>query len=129
MSKEIIDLNDIKRLVDLFYGKVKADPLLSVIFNNVIKDQWPAHLEKMYSFWQTVLLGELAYKGSPFPRHAGLPVTKEHFDQWLNLFGQSIDELFTGEKANEAKWRAEKMAEMFLTKIEYYRLNPDKLLV
>jgi len=31
--------------------------------------------------------------------------------------------LFNGEKANEAKWRADKMAAMFITKIEYYNNN------
>jgi hemoglobin len=39
----------------------------------------------------------------------------------LYIFTDTIDELFTGEKANEAKWRAAKMAEMFEIKIEHFR--------
>ena len=42
----------------------------------------------------------------------------------MSLFTQTVDELFEGEKAKEAKWRAEKMAEMFEIKIEHYRKNP-----
>lgn len=128
MKKEILDINDIKLLVDAFYNKVKEDELLSGIFNNKIGDRWPEHLEKMYRFWQTVLSDEHTYHGSPFVPHAGLPIDKEHFIQWLSLFYQTIDENFSGEKAEEAKWRAEKMAEMFFHKHQYYKNNPDKLI-
>lgn len=122
-KKEITTLSDVKILVDNFYDKVKIDPLLGPIFNGVIRDHWPEHLEKLYRFWQTVLLEEHTYHGSPFVPHAQLPVTKEHFDRWINLFHHTVDEYFIGEKANDAKWRAEKMAEMFRYKIEYYKNN------
>ena len=129
MSKEILNIDDIKLLVDSFYAKVKEDKLLAPIFNDRIQDRWTEHLEKMYRFWQTVLLDTHTYYGSPFVPHAKLPVEKEHFNQWLLLFYQTIDETFTGEKASEAKWRAEKMAEMFLYKIKYYQSNPDKTIL
>jgi len=125
-KKEILTLEDVKLLVDTFYGKVRGDEKLGHIFDNVIQDRWPEHLEKMYRFWQTVLLGEHTYHGSPFVPHANLPVEKEHFIRWLQLFFATIDEIFEGEKADEAKWRAEKMAEMFHFKIEHYRNNPQK---
>lgn len=56
-KKEIENIADIKILVDTFYNQVRNDELLSPIFNGIIKDNWPAHLEKMYRFWQTVLFG------------------------------------------------------------------------
>ncbi|QLE00165.1 group III truncated hemoglobin [Galbibacter sp. BG1] len=120
-KKDISNLEDIKALVDTFYGKVREDSLLAPIFNKVIQDRWRMHLEKMYTFWETVLLQNHTYYGSPFPPHAKLPVTKEHFDKWKSLFYETIDANFQGEKADEAKWRADKMAEMFLYKIEYLR--------
>tara|TARA_R100000963_G_C4635757_1_gene99911 strand:- start:292 stop:669 length:378 start_codon:yes stop_codon:yes gene_type:complete len=116
-------LNDVKHLVDSFYGKIREDILLKDIFNNIIQDRWPEHLEKMYTFWQTVLLSEHTYYGSPFPPHAKMPIDKEHFDRWLQLFFETIDENFTGEVAEEAKWRSSKMAEMFQFKINYMREN------
>ena len=67
----------------------------------------------MYRFWETVLLNNHTYHGSPFAPHAKLPISAEHFERWLELFLETIDANFTGEKAKEAKWRAEKMAEMF----------------
>jgi hemoglobin len=117
----ILQVDDIKLLVDCFYNKVREDQLLAPIFYQRIGDNWAAHLEKMYRFWQTVLLGEHTYYGSPFAPHANLPVNKNHFDRWLSLFIETIDEHFSGEKAEEAKWRAERMAEMFHYKIENFK--------
>ena len=124
MKEDIITLNDIKLLVDSFYDKVKEDEILADIFNNKIQDRWPQHLEKMYTFWQTVLLEEHTYYGSPFMNHAQLPVDVEHFERWLQLFYGTVDDLFEGEKATRAKWQGQRMAEMFHSKIEYYKNNP-----
>ena len=120
-KEDILTLEDVKLLVDTFYDKVRDDELLAPIFNERIKDKWPEHLEKMYRFWQTVLLKDHTYFGSPFVPHANLPVDHIHFERWMGLFEPTVDELFTGEKAKEAKWRAGKMAEMFETKINYFR--------
>jgi len=129
MENEILTFKDIKTLVDSFYGKVRVDSLLAPIFNNVIQDRWSEHLEKMYTFWQTVLLKEHTYYGSPFAPHAQLPLTKEHFDRWLKLFIETINEHFEGEKADEAKWRANKMAEMFQYKIAQYKNSGSRPLI
>ena len=129
MEKDILNKSDITLLVDSFYNKVRKDTLLAAIFNDRIHNRWPAHLEKMYSFWQTVLLGEHTYHGSPFAPHVKLQVEPEHFYRWLDLFYEAVDENFRGKKAEEAKWRAEKMAQMFNHKITYYRNNPDKMIL
>ena len=121
MKKDIKTLEDIKIMVNAFYQKVREDDLLSEVFNSKIEDRWPEHLEKMHRFWQTVLLEEHTYYGSPFLPHASLPVSGEHFERWLKLFYETIDSLFEGEKANRAKWQGERMATMFHSKIEYYR--------
>lgn len=123
MKNDIQNLDDIKLLVDTFYGKVRENSLLKDIFNNIIQDRWPEHLAKMYNFWQTVLLEEHTYYGSPFVPHAKLPVDLEHFDEWLMLFNSTVDDLFEGEKAEKAKWQGQRMAEMFHSKIEYYKNN------
>lgn len=128
MEKQLLDIEDVKLLVDTFYTKVRKNQTLAPIFNERIGNRWPEHLEKMYTFWQTTLLGEHTYFGSPFPPHAQLPVDNSHFSQWITLFTQTVDELFTGEKAEEAKWRAGKMAEMFELKINHFRGNSKAIL-
>ena len=121
MKQDILDRTDVILLVDRFYEKVKTDAILGPVFHARIMDRWPEHLEKIYYFWQTVLLGEPTYYGSPFPPHASLPIHHGHFVRWMELFTATADELFSGEKSDEAKWRAGKMAEMFESKIAHYR--------
>ncbi len=123
MKNDIQNLVDIQLLVDTFYNKIREDHLLKDIFNNKIQDRWPEHLTKMYSFWQTVLLEEHTYYGSPFVPHAKLPIDLEHFDQWLLLFTTTVDDLFEGEKAEKAKWQGNRMAQMFHSKITFYNNN------
>lgn len=122
-KKDIDRIEDIRLLVNSFYEKVRLNGTIGPIFIGVIQDRWPLHLDKMYRFWQTVLLGEHTYFGSPFPPHAQLPVNQQHFDAWLKLWYETIDQYFVGEKADEAKWRGDKMAVMFLSKIDYYRTH------
>lgn len=121
LKTDIKDMSDIRLLVDTFYGRIREDDLLADIFNGVIQDRWPEHLEKMYRFWQTVLLEEYTYQGTPFPPHAQLPVDLEHFQRWVQLFNATVDEFFVGEKAERAKWQGQRMAEIFLSKINYFR--------
>ncbi|MFC4871459.1 group III truncated hemoglobin [Negadavirga shengliensis] len=121
MKEKIEDIKHIKKFVDSFYAKVRRDPLLSPIFEERLGNGWEKHLEKMYRFWQTVLLEEHTYFGSPFAPHATMSLDKDHFERWLQLFDETLKESFQGEKAEEAKWRAEKMAQMFQIKLEYYR--------
>ncbi len=119
--QDITTLTDIKLLVDTFYDKIQKDEVLGPIFNEKMGNRWPEHLEKMYRFWQTILLEEHTYSGSPFPPHKQLPVGKEHFERWMGIFTATVDELFAGKLAEEAKLRAKNMAEMFNYKIEYFR--------
>ncbi|MEN0054008.1 MAG: group III truncated hemoglobin [Mucilaginibacter sp.] len=125
---DIATLDDIKLLVDAFYTKVADDALLSPIFGERLGNHWEPHLQKMYAFWQTVLLEEYTYNGAPFPPHAKLPVDNSHFETWLGLFAETIDNLFTGPKADEAKWRAGKMAQMFQLKIAHFKNNQLNIL-
>lgn len=116
-KKDITSVADIELMVNTFYGRIRNHSLLGDIFNGVIQDRWPEHLQKMVGFWQTILLGEHRYQGSPFPPHAKLPIEKQHFEAWYQLFREVVEELFEGEKATEAKWRAAKMAELFQIKM------------
>jgi len=129
MKKDITTLEDIKTMVNSFYSQVRENELIGPIFDEVIRDRWGVHLEKMYTFWQTILFDEHTYFGSPFPPHAKLPVSAIHFEQWVTIFNQNMDNLFEGPKADEAKWRAEKMAQMFQIKIEHIQQSGLKNLV
>lgn len=119
MKGDIQSREDVKLMVDEFYGKVQKNQLIGPIFIGVIQDRWSEHLEKMYKFWGSILLGENSYNGRPFPPHAQMPLQQEHFETWLGLFLQTVDEHFAGPSADEAKMRAQNMASMFFAKIQF----------
>lgn len=127
MKPDIAVIEDIRLFVDEFYARVGKNELIGPIFNEKLEGHWDAHLQKMYRFWQTILLHEHTYSGSPFLHHMKLPIYKEHFNTWLNLFHQTIDAHFEGPVAEEAKSRAGKMALMFEAKLDYLRNNPDTI--
>jgi hemoglobin len=121
MKKQIENLGDIKLLVDQFYTKVREDELLSPIFHEIIGNKWPEHLEKMYRFWQTILLEKYTYSGNPFLAHAKLGVTQLHFNRWITLFYEVLDSLFEGVVCEKAKLQGDKMSKIFSAKIEFIR--------
>ncbi|MGG9971565.1 group III truncated hemoglobin [Ferruginibacter sp. SUN002] len=122
MKKDIEHIDDIKLLVDSFYKKVIVVETIGYFFTKVIQFDWQVHLPVMYSFWDTILFGTMSYKGNPMVKHIEMnkkeSLKKEHFDQWMKLWKETIDELFIGEKANEAKKRAGSIAQLMQYKIQ-----------
>jgi len=123
MVKDIENRQDIEKMVDCFYEKVNKDDLLSPIFNAFAKVDWDHHLPIMYAFWSKVLLGEGEYTGSPFPKHLPLPIDKSHFDRWLLLFEENLNELFQGIIADDALLRAKTIGYTFNAKLDFLKKN------
>ncbi len=123
---EIKTKADISLLVTTFYGKVRKDAILGPIFNGIITD-WPGHLSLLTDFWETQLFLKRTYFGNPVTAHQemddkiGNTTTSEHFGLWLNLWFETLDELFEGETAWIAKNRARKMNTMLFMKIFEHR--------
>jgi hemoglobin len=123
MKPDISTSADIRLLIDTFYDKVQADPSIGFIFNDIAKVNWAHHLPIMYAFWEFLLLGTPdAYRGNPIQKHFDLhekfALKAEYFDQWLSLFQGTVDELFEGPKANDAKFRAFAISETWKPKFE-----------
>lgn len=122
MKPDISSKEDIKLLVDTFYNKVQANATLGYIFNDVAKLNWDEHLPKMYSFWGSLLLQEHTYTGNPMKIHVELSkittMSNAEFSEWLTLFSETVDELFEGSTAEEAKTRAANIARLMQHKIE-----------
>jgi len=113
---------DIKILVDKFYQKVLADPVIGFIFTEIVVLSWEQHIPIMNSFWSSLLLGSNTYNGNPMIKHMELnkrmPLTKVHFDRWLQLWESTVNENFIGAKANEAITRAQNIAALMHHKME-----------
>lgn len=101
--KEIISAEDVTQLVDAFYSKVLKDEDLAPFFTKL---DLGMHLPKMVHFWSFVLLDEPGYTTNVVEKHLNMPLEHKHFERWLALFHETIDELFEGEKVTLAKQRA-----------------------
>ena len=121
--KDIETRSDIEFLVNAFYEKVKEDNLIGYIFTKAINVNWERHLPVMYQFWENVLFFTGGYDGNPITSHKHLhkkvPLKLIHFKRWNELFSQTIDELFVGEKANLAKQRALSISTVMQIKVLY----------
>ncbi len=121
--KTIDDREDISKLVHTFYAKIRNDELLGPIFNrHISEEQWPGHLQKLTDFWETNLFGTAKFKGNPSAKHINVDknmnhsIDQTHFGVWLQLWFETIDQLFEGELAFKAKQSARKMSTgQFLT--------------
>lgn len=108
------DLDSTERIAALvrdFYRQVATDDVLGPVFADV---DWTAHIPKLVDFWTWQLLGERRYAGNPLrahePVHARHPFGPEHYERWLALFEETVDEGYAGPLAEVAKGRARRMA-------------------
>jgi len=120
--RDIEDRADCERLVRAFYGRALVDPLIGWIFVDVAKLDLEAHVPRIASFWETVLLGARTYGGGAFRPHAAIHMRAglraAHFERWLILWHATVDELFAGERAELAKAHADRVARAFHSRIQ-----------
>jgi hemoglobin len=119
---DIEDRADCERLVRAFYGRALGDPLIGWIFVDVAHLDLEAHVPVIASFWETVLLGARSYGGGAFRPHAALHaqagLRRAHFERWLLLWSDTVDELFAGERAELAKSHAQRVAHAFHSRLQ-----------
>jgi hemoglobin len=125
MTEERSDIHnraDCERLVRVFYGRALSDPVLGFIFVDVARLDLEAHVPRIASFWETILLGGRSYAGGAFRPHAELNTKVRlragHFERWLWLWRTSVDELYAGPRAELAKAHAERVARAFHARLQ-----------
>jgi hemoglobin len=122
--QDIETREDCERLVRAFYGRAMTDPIIGFIFTDVARLDLEAHVPRIASFWETILLGARSYGGGAFAPHARLHaqvrLREGHFARWLALWNDTVDELFAGERAELAKAHAARVARAFLARLEGY---------
>lgn len=115
---DIKNKNDIIKLVNSFYAEVVKDELIGLFFKDI---NWENHLSTMYVFWENVLFYTGNYIGNPMLKHKliheSMPFNTEQFNRWVLLFTQSVDKLYSGEKAELIKERANNISIVMQLKI------------
>jgi hemoglobin len=109
---------DVAKVIREFYNVAAKDATIGHFFDNI---DWEHHFPRMIGFWSFILLDKEGYKGNVLEKHMHLDLHQPHFDVWLSIFINTIDNNFAGEKAELAKQRARIMAFTFKSKF------PEKL--
>jgi len=122
MKPDIKTANDINALVHHFYNRALTDSIIGSFFTKAVQLNWEIHIPLICQFWQSILLSTAQYKGRPIDKHIQLhktmPIKPIHFKQWLKLWQLSIDQLFSGPIAEQAKQRAHQIADLMQFKIQ-----------
>lgn len=129
VNQDIKNRADIIQVITAFYDKLLKDALMGPLFTEVAQINLREHLPILYDFWESVLFQAGKYSRDTMQPHLDLhvkhPLKDQHFERWLELFNESVDESFTGEKAHQAKVRALSIATVIRIKI--YKLEKQDL--
>jgi hemoglobin len=103
----------VRQVIDAFYAKVRRDPDLGPVFDGIIQDDWPAHIERIGAFWLTATRLGSGYDGRRFmPSHLKHPAIRASLlSRWLQLFRQTARELCPPQGADILIDIAERMAD------------------
>lgn len=113
INEAFIDL-----MVERFYSQIRHDDLLGPIFCEHIQD-WPEHLDRMKTFWRSIMHNSGEYSGNPMARHMAIArLEHRHFVRWLNIFYANLNELeLSDEGVRLVGMRARSIADSLLTEI------------
>jgi hemoglobin len=120
---DIATTADCERIVRAFYGKAMEDEKIGWLFVEVAELDLEEHIPKISAFWATNLLGAKSYSGGAFGVHGRLHqkaggLTQAHFERWLVLWCQTVDEFYDGPIAAAAKVHALRVANAFYGRLQ-----------
>ena len=121
MKKDIENRQDLEALMVSFYSIAIADDVIGHYFTKIIPLDLDKHIPVIVNFWETVIFDKAAYRGNVFGVHEHIHTLSifedKHFERWVILFKQSVDELYAGENAEKIKQRAESIATVMRIKL------------
>ncbi|MGZ5178880.1 MAG: group III truncated hemoglobin [Ramlibacter sp.] len=110
-SLDLCTEEEVHDLVHTFYANVRNDAHLGPIFESHVRD-WPRHLATMVDFWSGALRGTARFRGTPMPKHVGLPgLSADLFRHWLALFRATTAQLPNAAMAERARELAARIAQ------------------
>lgn len=102
---------NITTMVHEFYARVREHEIIGPVFNDRLEGRWDFHLESMVNFWSNVLLRTGRYFGNPLMKHRNVSaMRREHFADWLDLFRETLDDIYEPEVADVIHLAAQRMA-------------------
>jgi len=121
IKSDIKDQEDIRFLVIEFYNQALTDEVIGPVFK-AANFSLEAHIPVMVTFWETILLDVVTYKGNPMLKHIALnkevPLHGEHFERWMKIWEETIKTHFEGPIADQAISRASSIGQLMQYKIK-----------
>jgi len=99
----------LQNLLRHFYADIRQDVVLGPIFDSRIHD-WPAHLQKIGSFWARQLGAPSDYPGGFAGAHLSLGIQPEHVTRWLGLWERNCRQHLNPDSAEWMITRAHDIA-------------------
>ncbi|MCU0328871.1 MAG: group III truncated hemoglobin [Chitinophagales bacterium] len=112
--KDIENIGDIEVMVRHHYKLMLGDDQIAHFFKDLDLEE---HLNIIFNFWSTILLGTRSYVNNTVGAHSHLKLSKIDLDHWLSHFNTAVDTHFIGPLAEEAKSRAQTIGLTMLYKI------------
>jgi hemoglobin len=122
-KRDIENRTDIVEIITLFYKYSYQDERLGAIFKHIAPLDLTTHIPLVADFWEGILFDVFTYKGNVTEKHFSVNtktnLSKEDFDLWYSYWQKAVDELFAGELAEKAKFRAQSIANIMSYKMDY----------
>jgi hemoglobin len=115
-----INKDNINQMVLAFYTKILSEDndvakvFVSQLGSDINSEAWREHIEILTNFWAMIALDDTQYDGNPLRPHLLLPLKREMFSSWLNIFFETIDSLYETRLGAVFKDRAEIIAGNFM---------------
>jgi hemoglobin len=115
---DVITRANIATIVDTFYHRATQDAMIGYLFEGLDLQN---HLPTIHDFWENILFRTGSYKGGMMYKHFALnarkPLQVAHFERWLELFTQTVDQNFSGEHVEVMKQYARTIAQTMQERI------------
>ena len=122
--RDIETRTDIETLIDAFYKRILTDEHIGFFFTKVVALDWDVHIPIMYDFWESILFDTDTYAGNPMLKHMALhqkhALEPAHFERWLSLWEETIQQHFKGTTATLAIEKAKQIGGLMQHKVQTY---------
>lgn len=110
---DLTDRADVEALLRRFYGRVLVDEVLADAFAT-LRGGLDAHIPVMADFWETMLFRAGLYQRSALTVHREVhhrtPLSSVHFVRWLTTWTDTVDAMYRGPVAEQAKIQGTRIA-------------------
>lgn len=118
-----ISHGEIFRVVDDFYTRIQADPVLQIPFRSV--HDWPDHIKRLTHFWWIRMGGRpyLFNQYNPVVKHFFAGFNRELLARWISIFEDTLKTHLKTEQSEFWSMVVHRMGNALAAKNEFYAME------